>query len=315
MIEAEEVARSSGLGSEADAGGSVREGGWRREARTREAGRARRQFQYDETSEGKRRGRTACSAAPSEQRQPNHALVDQDRELLAPSHQLAHRVAHVPPDEPLAPQCDLRRVRVVLVRRRAGREREERAREVDEDAGALGAQAQLVGARDEGEERVERGGGGGAVGGGRREAENGERVRHCGFNVSFGAGRGERGHRDALLPVTRCLSRPMTAPCSGCTMSSSRRRSSAAGEMTPVLPRTSRLAAARGIRPPQSARSTRRGYEDLRDRARDAPGIAKCRSRLTTPNRIWVVSPGRPVRPIAPLTRSETMRASGSARA
>lgn len=50
---------------------------------------------------------------------------------------------------------------------------------------------------------------------------------------------------DAPLPVTRCLRRPMTASCSGCTMSSSRRSSSVAGGMTPVLPRTSRLATVR----------------------------------------------------------------------
>lgn len=131
--EADAEEGSSGLGS--GVGGAGRDGGCSKEARTREAARCV-EVSYDRLVRERRVGRTAFGPAPGQQRQPDDALVDQDGELFAPPDKLAHRLDDLPLHEALPPLRDQRR-EVVRVRRGARREGEERAGDVDEDAGAF----------------------------------------------------------------------------------------------------------------------------------------------------------------------------------
>jgi hypothetical protein len=113
---------------------------------------------------------------------------------------------------------------------------------------------------------------------------------------------------DVLLLPVKCFNRPIEESCRGPTMSSSLRRSIETALIIPVSPTICRFLTARAIANVNLSLSMSE---------ENAPGIAKCLNKLTTPNRICVVSPGLPLSPGAATdcsTRSRTIRARGAAR-
>jgi hypothetical protein len=120
---------------------------------------------------------------------------------------------------------------------------------------------------------------------------------------------------DVLLLPVKCFNRPIEESCRGPTMSSSLRRSIETALIIPVSPTICRFLTARAIANVNLSLSM--SEEKGREGKKNAPGIAKCLNKLTTPNRICVVSPGLPLSPGAATdcsTRSRTIRARGAAR-